>query len=299
MAKRTAQGPIRIPEDNVIRYFNFINERHMIYIKKSQGLPRPWTDDPVLREYKFTNIFRELDRGTEWYRVNIRVPYADDPYLFFNTCVYRHFNYFPTAIRIGYIRNFDPASLEKLLREVREDNGKVYTSAHMTTGTLGGDKITQSVWKVLKPLWYAQGKVCPKPSDTLKSAFEKFLAPGFGPFTRYEVITDLRHTRYLQHATDIMTWANAGPGAMRGCDRICGSWTTDQRWNNNYTPEQYISIMRHLLEASPKYLGSHVPAMEMRDIEHSLCEFDKYERGRLGQGKLRAHYVPFEERKRI
>jgi hypothetical protein len=30
----------------------------------------------------------------------------------------------------------------------------------------------------------------------------------------------------------------------------------------------------------------------MRDIEHCLCEFDKYERVRLGQGKPRAQYKP-------
>jgi hypothetical protein len=31
--------------------------------------------------------------------------------------------------------------------------------------------------------------------------------------------------------------------------------------------------------------------LEMRDIEHSLCEFDKYERVRLGQGKPRSKYT--------
>jgi len=28
----------------------------------------------------------------------------------------------------------------------------------------------------------------------------------------------------------------------------------------------------------------------MRDIEHSLCEADKYERVRLGEGKMRSKY---------
>jgi hypothetical protein len=32
------------------------------------------------------------------------------------------------------------------------------------------------------------------------------------------------------------------------------------------------------------------PRFEMRDIEHTLCEFDKYQRIRLGQGKMRAKY---------
>jgi len=29
------------------------------------------------------------------------------------------------------------------------------------------------------------------------------------------------------------------------------------------------------------------PEWEMRDVEHTLCEFDKYERVRLGEGRPR------------
>jgi len=163
----------------------------------------------------------------------------------------------------------------------------------MLTGTLGGDKITQAVWKVLLPLWNNRRELQPCPGSTLKSAYERFKTPGFGPFLRYEVITDLRHTRYLCNADDIMTWANAGPGAMRGANRICGVYS--KYAPNPYRQEQYIQIMRYLLEVSTKNLPSDFHQMEMRDIEHSLCEFDKYERARLHEGRLRAHYVPFVE----
>ena len=42
------------------------------------------------------------------------------------------------------------------------------------------------------------------------------------------------------------------------------------------------------------YIGNHVPLdkVDMRTIEHSLCEWDKYERVRLGQGKPRSVYTP-------
>ncbi|MGF2043736.1 nucleotide kinase domain-containing protein, partial [Staphylococcus aureus] len=42
----------------------------------------------------------------------------------------------------------------------------------------------------------------------------------------------------------------------------------------------------------PPQLGSpHVgPRFEARDIEHTLCEFDKYERVRLNEGKMRSKY---------
>jgi hypothetical protein len=32
------------------------------------------------------------------------------------------------------------------------------------------------------------------------------------------------------------------------------------------------------------------PSWEMRDVEHTLCEFDKYERIRLGEGRTRGVY---------
>jgi hypothetical protein len=302
MKTKAESKVLAIPAENFYRYFAFINKRHKIYLDRQAGLPRPWTDDPILQKYKFTNIFRELDRGTIWYREHIREPYADEPELFFNTCMYRHFNYYPTAERIGYysqgcpLGEYDPKFLERLLRELKAKVGKIYTSAHMISGTLGGDKISQSCWKILLPLWNNREKLQPQPGDTLQKAFERFQTPGYGPFTRYEVITDLRHTRYLQDASDIMTWANPGPGAMRGCERLVGVWA---RGKHSFSKEQYLEIMKTMLYMSKEFLESYVPALEMRDIEHSLCEWDKYERGcNEGQGHLRAHFVPFEERER-
>jgi hypothetical protein len=284
---------ITLKKEEVERYFDFIKERHLIYLKKTAGFPRPWTEDSILRDYKFTNIFRELDRGTVWYREHIREPYANHPELFFNTCVYRFFNYFPTAEKIGFIDDYDPNGLETLLRVERAQKNKIFTSAHMLTGTLGGDKITQAVWKIFLPIWNNRQNLEPCPGSTLKEAFERFKTPGMGPFLRYEVITDLRHTRYLSNASDIRTWANCGPGAMRGGDRVCGVY--EHKTPNKFRPEQYIQIMQFLLKLSPKYLEDSVPVMEMRDIEHSLCEYDKYARARLGEGRLRAHYVPYVE----
>lgn len=44
-------------------------------------------------------------------------------------------------------------------------------------------------------------------------------------------------------------------------------------------------------------MGDHVPAdqIDMRTIEHSLCEWDKYERVRLGQGKPRSKFTQSSE----
>jgi len=43
-----------------LRYWT--KERDAIYTARREGKPSPWTTDHILRAYKFTNVFRELDR---------------------------------------------------------------------------------------------------------------------------------------------------------------------------------------------------------------------------------------------
>jgi hypothetical protein len=46
-------------------FLTFINEREQIRLKRKQGLPPPWTDDPILQHTRFTNIDRIHDSGTQ------------------------------------------------------------------------------------------------------------------------------------------------------------------------------------------------------------------------------------------
>lgn len=273
-------------------FFYWINERHSIYIKyKVNKEPWPWTDDPILREYKFTNVLRELDSGTVWLRENWLKPYAAHTSLFFNICLYRQFNRIETAQRLGFTENWNPVEAEARLREFRRAGVSLFTSAHMVWSARGLDKIAHSVWIVLNPIWLNRKEWAPKSGETLESAFCRLreVVTGFGDFVSYEVVTDLRHTRYLENAPDIMTWANAGPGAIRGIKRLHG-WQPGQKLN--FKPEQYTEFMRQLLAMSPTYLAANVPPLEMRDVEHSLCEWDKYQRAFHGQGRPRVRFTP-------
>ena len=152
----------------------------------------------------------------------------------------------------------------------------------MLTGTLGGTKVEQTVDKILTPLY----NNFPTDYSSLENSWKSFLPyAGFSDFMSYEVVTDLRHTKWLEKAPDIMTWANPGPGAMRGLNRIFG-----RELNDKQKKPLFIQEMRDLLAL----LNNEPLPLEMRDIEHCLCEFDKYERARLGQGRPRAKYKPRE-----
>ena len=295
-----------IRRDALNRYFWFIKERHDIYLRRFvEKELYPWTKDAILKTYKFTNVFRELDRVTIWVRENIREPYAGHPDLFFNLMMARLFNWPPTLAKIGFVENWDREKVYQVVHELRESNVKFTTGAFMVTGTLGGKgtkKDDQLVNYCLDPLWKLRHMFVPRVGDTLESACDRIAdnTPGFGRFLTYEVITDLRHTRYLGNAKDIMTWANPGPGAHRGLRRLLGLGIDVkgtrprsperkyrmEKWPND---EEAIHLMRYILGL---VIVEEFPEFEMRDVEHTLCEFDKYERIRLQQGRLRSRYQP-------
>jgi len=230
-------------------------------------------------------VYRELDRVTVWIRENWREPYADHSNLPFAMAVARQINWPDTLEEIGFPETWEPEKV-KAIMQARKDRGeKVYTGAYMLTGTLGGTKIEQTVDKILTPLYNNKPSIM---CYSLEETWKQYLPyAGFSGFMAYEVVTDLRHTKILNKAEDIMTWANPGPGAKRGLNRI-----HLRELEQTVTKQQLNFEMQQLLQYSPDYLDGHMQPLEMRDIEHCLCEFDKYERVRLGQGRPRAKYKP-------
>ena len=55
---------LEIP-DPVTSFFDFCIEREKIRKKRDRGLPPPWTNDPIFRQARFLNVFREDDRGSK------------------------------------------------------------------------------------------------------------------------------------------------------------------------------------------------------------------------------------------
>lgn len=275
-------------EDRRLFYY-WINERHRIYNKRKAGLPKPWTQDKILQEYKFTNCFRELDRGTLWMRENLTGPNKHKPndIQLFNCGVYRYFNWYKTAEIVGFIDEWDPSILiQKLERRIAEGQ-KTFTSAHIIRGVSGYSKVT-GVCKIMDWLWEAKGRITyvAKNTQSLEKTFDELIKiPYIGGFMGYEIASDLRWIPLLENATDKTTWANIGPGAERGLLRL----------GLPHTPSNQLNSLRVLYEEHDKYIESHVKnsglPFEMREIEHSLCEFDKYCRVLRGEGRPRSKFA--------
>jgi hypothetical protein len=84
----------RFPLSDVFRvFFPFVAERHMMFKKRLAKQPRPWTEDAILNEFPFTNVFRVLDRNTQYILRNvIRQGEQDLTEMFFRVLLFRTFN---------------------------------------------------------------------------------------------------------------------------------------------------------------------------------------------------------------
>ena len=264
---------------------------------RASGSDWPWTKDPVLQSYRFCNIFREDDRTTRYFRETVREPLRDDPLVMIATLGWRWFNRIETcgSAKWWTLVGWDRALAERDFRPIYESGVPLVTGAYLIKTPNGMDKLTG----ILHCMDQAQGwmrKFHPwdgRPfADTLEEAHTCLTEiPYLGRFMAYEIVTDLRHTHLLEGAEDILTWASAGPGACRGVSRVLYGRPDAVAYGPASGQQTALSVMRELLAASRERWDWPDRPWEMREVEHTLCEYDKYRRAQEG-GTLKRRYQP-------
>jgi hypothetical protein len=272
------------------RFIYWVKERHSIYLKRQAGRPKPWTDDVVLQKNFFTNPYREHDKTTKWFADNIRDPLSMKPEVLMATVIFRWFNLISTGellLKHNLLTKWNEAKAIKLLNKAWADGANpVFTGAYLIKADNGprGCKIP-GVCKAITRVWQDRKrlvKVCQDDCrlQALWKELKKFRY--LGGFMAYEIVCDLRYTSLLQNATDTLDWCNIGPGARRGMNRILGNV---DHLNGPIDKKVWAAKTADLLAKFATEAAIHgMPSPEMREVEHSLCEFDKFERVRTGVG---------------
>jgi len=282
------------------RLLTFMLERHGIYTRRFvEKLPPPWTDDPILHKFKFCNVYRELDKVTIWIREHIREPYAKHPHLWFMLCIARQINWpdtlqelivdkrsgWPTVTVWSWQRARD------ILRSRQVRGEKTYTGAYMLRGPIQGDpsgdqdKPIYTCLRVLQPVWVDRKQISSHMSNTLQEAHTALVSNhGWGAFLAAQVVADIKHTRYLKGASDWWDWAVLGPGSLRGLNRVLNR-SIKQSFSDTEAIE-YLKTFRDYMQKN-----SDLPRFCLQDMQNALCEMDKYERVRLGEGRPRALFT--------
>ncbi len=133
-----------ILNEEVLRYHNlFMSERHNIHKRKEiEKLPQQeWTDDEVFKNYRFTNVRRELDRESKWLIKNISTnPNLTLEVKILNSIFFRTYNKSSTSELFGgYIEDFDNLDIDafrEIFIEYAKENPKYafFTPAFNTGG---------------------------------------------------------------------------------------------------------------------------------------------------------------------
>lgn len=274
--------------------FEWVKEREKIRVRKDNGEAGPWTSDAILRTYRFCNVRREDDRVTVWIRKNIREKFADHPYLWLMLCIARQINW-PDTLADLIAANAWPAdwvdtdkctAIAQVLNARKARDEKIYTGAYMISApaTKGADKQSYIAETVIGALWKRRNSFTRWDGATLQSTHELITrSNGWGPFMAYQAVVDMRFTKLLNKAADIANWAAAGPGTIRGLNRLHGRPT-----NASLSQEQALSEMRTIYRIIQSETGV---AMDFSDVPNILCETDKYLRVKNGEGKPRALYI--------
>lgn len=268
---------------------DFIDKRHAIYTAKSQGKPYPFRVkiDEILQTYRFCNVYRELDTQTKWLADNWRTPNSEDPDFWFAALVFRLTNWHETAEELGYPVPWNRDNFIWTIRSRKGLKKKVYNGAYMIS--THGRKMPKEEYlaDMLDAIWEARGELRFTRHDTLAS-FHKRLenAYGVGSFIAAQVIADAKYVGEMYKARDWGSFAASGPGSRRGLNRVMDmpvEYPKDEAsWRMDLT--NLLSDVNHKIGK----LGMH--GLHAQDLQNCLCEFDKYERVRLGEGRPKSRY---------
>lgn len=280
----------------------FVWEREVIRIVKSRGAERPWTKDPVLEKYKFTNIRRRDDRVSRWIIDNVIAPNEQRQDLWFILLITRLINWPPTLqhliekdILFRSAGDFNPVQFSDAVESFKATGGKVYSGAYMVYPTKmdpGGVKSLAIARHIILPaldIGYEIDHVLftdePKIEDFVRELSGSF---GISTFMAGQVAADLTYCPQLGEAVDLYTYAPIGPGSSRGLNYLL-----NRAPNAGWTTETFNRELIKIREQIIKQVG--ITDLTLHDVQNIMCEYSKYCRTVLGEGKPKTTYVPEKE----
>lgn len=295
-----------VPNDDIFKYyFYFIQERMNIFWRRCEDCER-LTDDPILREYKFTNVYRACDRVSQYL---IRdVIYKDlDKYspedVLFRILVFKVFNKIETWDYLSQlsditIDSFNVGHISKELTK-RQKDYPIFSNAYMMAGSHArykGISTKHQVWLQMIEDEFVKNKGFWKilQAKSMADVYNQLRDyPLIGDFLAYQYTIDFNYSPYLNFDED--SFVKAGVGAVRGIRKCFKS-------HGDSFEEAIFYTHDHFEELQERYGYTQfrpLPGRELKliDLQNCFCETDKYLRAKMpelkvGNVRIKQHYKP-------
>ena len=274
-----------VPTEVFDTYWRFAVERQAIFFRRIKKRWGPWTQDPILQEYKFTNAYRASDRVSQY--LIRKVIYQGDTAIeevFFRIILFKLFNKIETwemlTRELGGVsyREYSFKKYNGVLSRAMLGGNTIYSAAYiMPSGnsTFGYARKHSNHLKLVEMMMKerAYDQIVNVPN--MASAFEILRSyPTIGDFLAYQLVTDLTYSELTNFSE--MEFVVPGPGAKSGirkCFESLGG-LTEPEIILRVTKRQDEEFER--LGLSFQDLGGR--PLQLIDCQNLFCEVDKYAR---------------------
>lgn len=268
-------------------YWRFAAERQKVFFKKLRREPMPWTEDPIISTFKFTNAYRASDRTSQYLirKVIYREDLPSNPEeVFFRIILFKIFNKIETwrllENRLGNIiyTEYSFKRYDEILTEAIEQGQSIYSAAYIMPSGGKGLRHTRKHHTHLKLIERMMADELPKKlkdAPNMHRGFDLLRAyPTIGDFLAYQFITDVNYSEITNFSE--MSFVVPGPGALDGI-RKCFSDL------GGLNEPEIIKLMAENQQAEFERLGLDFQSLfgrplQLIDCQNLFCEVDKYAR---------------------
>lgn len=289
-------------------YWQFAAERHCLYMARISGQPPPWTPDRILREYRFTNVFRAADRVSQYllreviYREGAPTSAED---MVFRILLFKLFNKVATWQRLerdlGEITwtEYDFDRYARVLDNAARI-GPIYAAAYvMPPPRLGESRKHLNHLRLLELMMRDGLPHAVAGSASLEGLYDHLASfPSLGRFLAFQFAVDLNYSPLADgHENEFVV---AGPGARDGIRKCFGRAANgiEQEIIRYMVDSQAVHFERLGLE----FGGLFGRSLHLIDCQNLFCEVDKYSRvahpaiaGISGRTRIKQRFRPSHE----
>lgn len=267
-------------------YWKFAAKRQEVFFNRLGGGDYPWTDDKIIKKYKFTNAYRASDRVSQYLIRN--VIYEDNYYSPEDQCFrilfFKLFNkietweYIKNALGEITYSSYNYERYNQLLMDRMASNERIYSAAYiMPSGKsrFGYEKKHQNNLKLLEYMMESSLPQQIAKAKSLEELYKMLLGyPTLGTFLAFQFAIDINYSELCDFSE--MSFVVAGPGAKNGIRKCFG----------DIKGYDYEDVIRYVAERQCeefekrglRFKSLFGRELQLIDCQNLFCETDKYAR---------------------
>ncbi|MBF6169192.1 hypothetical protein IU486_31310 [Streptomyces gardneri] len=285
-------------------YWRFAAARQSVYEARLAGKPGPWTEDPILRDHRFTNCYRAADRVSQFLirQVAYEGP-QDTDNLVFRVLLFKMFNKISTwtlleselgALTVG---SFDVVRYCEVLDRAFAAGQRLYSAAYVIPPpSMGEQRKHANHLRLIARMLDDQLPRKLREARSMQAVFQQLREyPAIGDFLAFQFTIDLNYTTAF--AFDEMDFVVAGPGARDGLRKCFGPSAA----GHEVELIEYMAASQeeHFERLGLRFSGLFGRRLQLIDCQNLFCEVDKYARvahpdisGRSGRTRIKQKFAP-------